>query len=83
MACIKKRRGKWVVDWRDSKGRRHWETKPAKKAAQDRLAEILSGRSTRATDRDSQFRGIRQLVVRERSEGSHQSEHVPGISERA
>lgn len=43
MACIKKRRGKWVVDWRDSKGRRHWETKPAKKAAQDRLAEILSG----------------------------------------
>jgi len=20
MACIKKRRGKWVVDWRDSKG---------------------------------------------------------------
>jgi integrase len=42
MACIKKRRGKWVVDWRDSKGRRHWETKPDKKAAQDRLAEILS-----------------------------------------
>ena len=25
------------------RGRRHWETKPAKKAAQDRLAEILSG----------------------------------------
>jgi len=42
MACIKKRRGKWVVDWRDSKGRRHWETKADKKVAQDRLAEILS-----------------------------------------
>ena len=41
MACIKKRRGKWVVDWRDSKGLRHWETKPDKKAAQDRLAMIL------------------------------------------
>src|ERR1043166_8644637 len=41
MACIKKRRGKWVVDWRDEQGRRHWETKDDKKAAQDRLAEIL------------------------------------------
>jgi integrase len=41
MACIKKRRGKWVVDWRDSQGRRHWETKPDKIKAQDRLAEIL------------------------------------------
>src|SRR5262245_34482825 len=41
MACIKKRRGKWVVDWRDSQGRRRWETKADKKAAQDRLAEIL------------------------------------------
>ena len=43
MACIKRRRGKWVVDWRDSKGRRHWETRPNKKAAQNRLAEILQG----------------------------------------
>ena len=41
MACIKKRRGKWVVDWRDSTGRRRWETKDDKKAAQERLAEIL------------------------------------------
>jgi integrase len=43
MACIKKRRGKWVVDYRDSQGKRRWETKPNKKAAQDRLAEIISG----------------------------------------
>jgi integrase len=43
MACITKRRGKWMVDYRDSKGQRHWETKPHKKAAQERLAEILSG----------------------------------------
>src|SRR5262245_35760114 len=41
MACVKKRRGKWVVDYRDSQGRRHWETKDDKKAAQDRLSEIL------------------------------------------
>jgi integrase len=43
MTCVKKRRGKWVVDYRDSRGRRHWETKDDKKAAQDRLAEILKG----------------------------------------
>jgi integrase len=42
MACIKKRRGKWVVDYRDSDGRRHWETKLSKKTAQDRPAQILS-----------------------------------------
>jgi integrase len=41
MACIKKRRGKWVVDYRDTQGQRKWETKPNKKAAQERLAEIL------------------------------------------
>src|SRR5262249_46281723 len=51
MAKIAKRRGKWVVDYRDSQGRRHWETKADKKAAQDRLAEILKGQdSTLAVD---------------------------------
>jgi integrase len=51
MACVKKRRGVWVVDYRDSQGRRRWETKEDKKAAQDRLAEILKGRdSNQATD---------------------------------
>jgi integrase len=44
MACIKKRRGKWVVDYRDPQGRRRWETKEDKKAAQDRLSEILKGK---------------------------------------
>ena len=43
MACVKKRRGSWVVDWRDSKGRRHWETQPNREKAKERLAEILSG----------------------------------------
>jgi integrase len=43
MACIRKRRGSWVVDYRDSKGQRHWETKDSKKEAQDRLAELLKG----------------------------------------
>ena len=26
MACVRKRRGKWVVDWRDGAGVRHWRT---------------------------------------------------------
>ena len=26
MACVKKRRGKWVCDWRDGAGVRHWRT---------------------------------------------------------
>jgi hypothetical protein len=42
MACIKKRRGKWVVDWRDSAGRRHWETQPDREKAKERLSEILN-----------------------------------------
>jgi hypothetical protein len=26
MACVRKRRGKYVVDWRDRTGVRHWKT---------------------------------------------------------
>src|SRR5215471_21535980 len=26
MACVRKRRGKFVVDWRDGAGVRHWKT---------------------------------------------------------
>src|SRR5215813_7661953 len=50
MACVKKRRGKWVVDYRDSQGRRHWETKDDKRAAQDRLSEILKGKDLDIAD---------------------------------
>jgi len=40
MACIRKRRGKWVIDFRDQFGRRHWQTVGTnKKEAEDRLAE--------------------------------------------
>src|SRR5262245_25883949 len=49
MACVKKRRGKWTVDYRDSQGKRHWETKKDKKAAQDRLAEVLKGQGQDST----------------------------------
>ena len=39
MACIRKRRGRWVVDFRDQNGRRHWESFRTKKEAEDRYAE--------------------------------------------
>ncbi len=41
MACIRKRRGKWVLDYYDQFGKRHWETCETKKEAEQRLARIL------------------------------------------
>lgn len=41
MACIRKRRGKYVVDYRDSSGRRKWLTCDTRGEADDRLAEKL------------------------------------------
>jgi integrase len=38
MACVKKRRGKWVLDFRDNTGRRRWETYETRKEADDALA---------------------------------------------
>lgn len=43
MACIRKRRGKWVIDYRDALGKRRWETVDGnRKDAEDRLAKILA-----------------------------------------
>jgi integrase len=39
MACIRKRRGRWVVDFRDQHGRRHWDSFRTKKEAEDRYSE--------------------------------------------
>lgn len=42
MACVRKRRGKWVLDYRDQHGKRHWETTELnKKGAELLLAERL------------------------------------------
>jgi len=42
MACIKKKRGKWTIDYRDVTGRRRWETvQGTRKDAEDRLAKII------------------------------------------
>jgi integrase len=35
MACVRKRRGKWIVDWRDGAGLRHWKTFNKKGEADD------------------------------------------------
>lgn len=43
MACIRKRRGRWVIDFYDQYGKRRWETLKegtTKKKARDRLREI-------------------------------------------
>ncbi len=37
MACVKKRRGKWVADWRDGAGSRRWKTFRTQREAQDFL----------------------------------------------
>src|SRR5262245_19728550 len=42
MACVRKWRGKWVVDWRDPSGKRFIETVEGDRdAAKRRLGEIL------------------------------------------
>lgn len=48
MACIRKRRNKWVLDYRDQHGTRHWETvdgtrKDAEQQLVHRLQEIGKG----------------------------------------
>lgn len=42
MSCVRKRRGKWVIDFYDQFGRRHWETVGTnKKDAEEKLAERI------------------------------------------
>lgn len=47
MACIKRRRGRWVVDFRDQEGRRRWESYRTKDEATNalgkRLGELRTG----------------------------------------
>jgi len=44
MACIKKRRGKWVVDYRDTEGHRRWVTVEGNREdAEQVLGKIING----------------------------------------
>lgn len=40
MACISKRRGRYVVDFRDQNGKRHWKSYRTAREAKDALAEL-------------------------------------------
>ena len=40
MACIRKRRGKWIGDYRDPSGRRRWITRDTRKEAEAALASV-------------------------------------------
>jgi hypothetical protein len=42
MATVIKRRGKWVADYRDGIGRRHWEIYETRRAAEDALAQHVT-----------------------------------------
>ncbi len=41
MACIRQRRGRWVLDYRDGAGRRRWETFDTKAEAEDAFARAV------------------------------------------
>ena len=41
MACIRERRGRWVLDYGDASGLRRWETYRTKREAEDALAAAL------------------------------------------
>src|SRR5215470_15066175 len=59
MACIRKRRGKYVVDYRDNLGVRHWITRDTRKDAEKELGKILN-REKKAVDE--------KATVKERAE---------------
>jgi len=51
MACVRKWRGKWVVDWRDPSGKRFIEAAEDKSAAENRLAEVIRSDKAPASKR--------------------------------
>ena len=82
MACVKKRRGKWVVDWRDAQGRRHWETKPDKKSANDRLSEVLKNQGVTLTADDRTVKEYGEWLVRQDCQANDQRLHLPRVRNR-
>jgi integrase len=51
MACVRKWRGSWVVDWRDPSGKRFIEAAEDKQAAENRLAEVIKSDKAPASKR--------------------------------
>jgi len=57
MACIRKWRGRWVVDWRDPSGKRFIEAVADKTAAENRLVEVIKSGKAPASKRET-FRQV-------------------------
>jgi hypothetical protein len=41
MACVKRRRNRWVVDFRDQDGTRRWQTYRTREEADDALSKLV------------------------------------------
>jgi len=56
MACIKKRRGKWVVDYRDTSGKRHWVTVDGNRDDAEQMMARILGASKKPVNRKATFK---------------------------
>ena len=68
MACVRKRRDKWVIDFYDQFGKRHWETiGTSKKDAEEELAKRLLdvGKNTYCSQNKSRVFGEVEAFARE------------------
>ena len=66
MACVRKRRGMWVADYRDHSGKRHWETFETRKEAEQELAKHVhraQGRPLHAGQRQAHRAGRLRILV--------------------
>ena len=65
MACIRKRRGQWVADYRDGGGVRRWRTFGTKRNAEDFLAKTIPEvrQGTRAGAGDHNRHGLCRAVA--------------------
>ncbi len=79
MACVRKRRGKWVVDFRDNKGKRRWETHETRKAADDalskRVGQLRKG-SYKAPSEIPKFETVARAWLAERKQESRHSSYA-------
>ncbi len=69
MACIRKRRGHWCLDYRDQLGHRHWETtkdnrKEAERLLAERVREISRGTYRRPAEQVS-FEDLAQAFLKD------------------
>jgi integrase len=56
MACVRKRRGKWMIDYRDASGKRRWKTVDGtRKDADEELAKIVKAGRPTAADTKRKF----------------------------